>query len=466
MSPPRRSSPSFVRRYLRGEAFLQFWNTLAKGLGVTNSFLVLSALSVYQFGLYQLVVAVVIITESFTTGLFDDIITNDVARGVAEGERGMAKRLFAEFALLKVVSGVMLGVLLYFGADLVSDYYGNDIGLYVRLSSVLVAIGALRAALESYFTATVSLAGMSLPAIQEVAKGLLLVAFLSNGSLGIREALLATIGAAVVAVVVSSSLFLKSYRRIFSGVRLQATPVLGAIFAHYGWWVYLRYASAKALKGIRPWLIRIFLNTEAVGLYTLAVNLITLAQSVFPIGMLGRLLPWEAAHPERMRFIFSRAVKYALWGGVAFAAGGFLVVPPLIGLFLPAYVPAMDIFRVLLLTLPLYGVYKLHKSILTVLREQKILAARVVSESLWVVVLDVLLLPTLGLIGVALEYVFTYLARVVLFTSGLRRTHPELTLRPKAFFRFDVTDWMLLAKLGREALTIVVRRPARARSQP
>lgn len=457
-SMPDEQQQSFSQRLFRGEFTAQFWNAAVKGTSLANSFLILTALTVYQFGLYQLVLAAIAIAESLSTGLFDDVVVTDTARGLAEERRPQAKRLFNEFALYKVIVGALLTAAVFFGAGRIEAYYGKDIAVFLQIASLLVIMEAVRAAEELFFTASVSLSVFAIPAVQEMAKFFFLAGFLLWGTLGIREVLLAAVGAAFLALLFSSWRFIREYRRVFRAVTATAEGQLREAVSRYGMAVLVRYGFSRVTKNIRPWLIKIFVNTEAVALYTLAINLVTLAQSVFPITMIARLLPWEAKEERRLAYIFRRSVKYVFWGGLAMAVGGFLIVPPVMTAIFPKYAPAMPLFWVLTATLPLYGVYKIQKSLLLTLREQKILTARLVTESFLVVGLNAALLPVIGVFGTAVEYVATYAWRVFLFHRLIAKAHPGLRWKMASAFTFDADDRMFFEKL--RAMPIIPRRRA------
>ncbi len=445
-SMPDEQPQSFSQRYVRGEFRAQFWNVVVKGAGLANSFLILTALTVYQFGLYQLVLAAIAIADNLSAGLFDDVVVNDTARGLAEQRHAQAKRLFNEFALYKVIVGAMLTALVFFGAGKIGAYYGKDIAVFLQIASFLIILEVIRAAEDLFFTASRSLSSFAIPAVQEIAKFLLLAGFLFRGTLGIREALQAAVMAAFLALLFASWRFLREYRRAFRGVRAHTHGQLAAAVKSYGTPVLVRYGFSRVTKNVRPWLIKFFVNTEAVALYTLAINLITLAQSVFPITMISRLLPWEAGDERRLAYMFRRSAKYVFWGGTAMAVLGFLFVPPIIAAIFPKYAPAMPLFWVLTATLPFYGVYKIQKSLLLVLREQKILTARLVTESFLVIGLNVALLPIIGVFGTAVEYVATYAWRVLLFQRMIAKAHPGLRLKAASVFTFDADDRRFLAR--------------------
>jgi O-antigen/teichoic acid export membrane protein len=286
--------------------------------------------------------------------------------------------------------------------------------------------------------------------VLELSKLALIISFLASGGFGIRELLLAAVGASLMALLFSSFFFIREYRRVFIGVRSASENLLLAAGRRYGMWVSLRYGFGKVSKSARPWLIKFFVNTEAVALYALGVNIISLAQGLMPIGMLGRLLPWELKDSARFRFIFLRSVKYALWIGLAMAVGGAIILPPLITFIFPKYAPAVPVLLALLLTLPFYGVYKIHKSVLGVLREQKVLSLRVMTEAGLVVGLNAILLPLIGIIGVGVEYALTYAWRILFFHRELARRRPELAIKLKYFFSFDAADREFFAKVMSE----------------
>lgn len=438
--------PSFSERYLRGELRIQFWSVTARAIGLVNSFLVLAAFSVYEFGLYQLVLAAVAIADTLSAGLFDDIVVTDTARDLAGGRPAEARRLFSEFFRFKVVAAGLLTAGLWLAAEWLVP--SGEVSTLVRIASFLVLIEAVRAAEELFFTASVSLAAFGVQAVQEAVKLAAVIVLIAAGALSVPTLLAASVGAAAAAFGYSSLLFAREYRRLFAQAPPAGRRLLLAALRRYGALVLVRYVASRLTKNVRPWLVKVFLGTEAVAFYALAVNLVSLAQGLFPIGMISRLLPWELGDERRLRYLFAYSVKYALWIGVAAAAAAFVVLPPLVSAVFPKYAPAMPLFRVLLATLPFYGVYKVQKGLLLALREHGILTARLVSEMVGVVGLNAVLLPTIGLFGVAVEYTVTYAWRVFLFHRLLGRAHPNLRPKMRNLFTYDDEDRRFMARLG------------------
>ena len=99
---------SFAERFIRGNVLDRSWSFVIAGVGLLTSFLTLTALSVYEFGLYQLVLAAVAFIGMFSVDFFDTVIQSDISRGLAGGRRDESKRLFLEFAALKVGLGIAI----------------------------------------------------------------------------------------------------------------------------------------------------------------------------------------------------------------------------------------------------------------------------------------------------------------------------------------------------------------------
>lgn len=450
-------SVPFARKFVRGELMLQFGNVAVKGLGIVNSFFILAALSVYHYGLYQLILSFVAIAVSFFTVIFDDVIANEIARSLAEREPGRAKRLFAELAFLKTVMGIGLAAAAFFGANLIAVRYGRDIGALIRIMSAVFALGAIQSWEEMFLRANVSFSIFGMAITGEIVKFLLLVSFLSSGRLGIEQALLIYAATVFAATAFLTVFFIRRYRRVLRGVRMARGFLFFGVVRRHGMPLFIRTAAAKATKDFRPWLVKFFINTEAVALYALAVNLVTIAQSFLPTTVIAMAMPWRAKDPVQFAHAFRRAIKYAVWGGFVLAVCGVIFVPPLVGLFFPKYARAMPLFLLMVMTLPFYGAYKILKSALITLREQRILAARLVAESAAAAGLLAFFLPLIGVMGAAIEYLLSYAGRAAFYSFALSRKHPAMRVRFREFFAFDAIDRELFGKVFAEA-AILARR--------
>jgi O-antigen/teichoic acid export membrane protein len=448
-----KNSHSFKELLIWGEFRNQAISLVTLGISTLSSFIVIAALSVYQFGLYQLILTAVGFASLFASGFFDDLMINEVARSFADGRRSTAKRLFNEYFWGKVAISLIATAVLFFGAELVARHYDKDISSYIRIASFLVAIGIIRTSQSLFFRSIVSFSAFGANAIYEAMRLVALAAFWFTTDLSLTTILGVSVAAAAVTLLYSSFFFIRRYREAFKDVRAESAWLSPKIILSQGRWLMLRQGVSRMTTGLDTWYVRFFLNTEAVGFYAFARTLLTILQGFIPTSMLGVLLPWELGVEGRLRFIYRRMTKYGIWIGLAIALVAFFTVPPFIGILFPKYNPALPLFRLIVWTLPFYAVYKFQKSFLITLREQELLAKRYLSELLVNAGIAVTLLPAIGLFAIAVEFFVDYIGRVWLYAYYLRKRYPYLSLSWRGFVRFDEDDRKVFHRILEEVFS-------------
>lgn len=432
---------SLFHYFIKGEAAKRVYDVIATSFGLLNSFLVITYLSVFHFGLYQLVLSFVAILESFNVGLLETIVVVEMRRAFNIGRREIAKRLFLEHTVAKLALALIITALIFFSANLIAERYSENIGLFIKIASALVLIRSLQSLETTFFQSVVAWTHWSFPSIREIVKLGLLLVFLAQPPFTILDVLLAHVGGELLALLsVSIFGFIRRYRRAFQAVAFAKEFLLARLIKERGWWVLVRYGFSKITKNTMPWFIKFFINTEAVAFYALSINLVSFVESVMPLTTIGPIFMLKADQRETLSFIFKRSAKYVFWLGVLVAAVAVLAVPPLLVFLFPKYLPAVPLVYLLLLALPLYGVYKLLKIILSVLREDRILAFRVINEVLVIPIGAVICLPLFGLVGAGFVYLATYLERVWFFYGQLVKKYPDFRVKPRMLFSIDDTD--------------------------
>ncbi|TSC83074.1 MAG: hypothetical protein G01um101419_274 [Parcubacteria group bacterium Gr01-1014_19] len=440
---------SFLHYFLKGEATKRVFDGISTAVGLVNSYFIISNLSVFHFGLYQLMLSLVSILDNFNLDVIDGVVQIDMRRSFNVGNRSAAKRLYWDYAKIKLGISVVFATAVFFGSSLISKYYGEDLGLFIRISSFLLIFRALQSLETMLLKSLLTFSYWSYPAIRESAKLLFVLGFLFfSGQFTITQVITAHVIADGVAVVVMTlTLFINKYRKAFMGVVMESKSLVWGVVSTYGKWAMLRYLFSKVSKNSTPWLIKYFINTEAVAFYALAVNLIAFIENFFPMDGLAQILAFKADNLGQISSIFKRAVKYAFWLGVIFMIGGAVVAAPVVVFIFPKYGPAMPVFYVMLLALPVFGLYKILKSTLTVLREQKILTMRVFNEAVLIPATLVIFLPFFRLVGAGFTYALLYLERSWFFYSQLVKKYPDFKIKPWQFLRFDRADRDLLERV-------------------
>ena len=118
------------------------------------------------------------------------------------------------------------------------------------------------------------------------------------------------------------------------------------------------------------WAIKLFINTEAVAIFSVAQTLLNTVAGFFPVKTLSTLIPMEVKNEEKLRKIYTYGVKYLLVFSVLIGLVSSVCVPILINLFFNKYAVSLPYFSVLLLTLPLLAITAISSTFLTAFRRQ------------------------------------------------------------------------------------------------
>lgn len=447
---------SLLHYFFKGEFLKRFFDTLATGMGLVNSYFVISTLSIFHFGLYQLVLSFISILDSFSLDVMDGVVSVDIRRYLNQNLRSAAKKLYISYIKLKLGISILMAVGAFFLSGVVARSYGEDIGLLIKIASLLLIFRSLQSLESMILKAIMNFNYWSYPAVREAAKLIFVITLLiSGGSFSIVQLLTAHVAADGIAIIfLTTVLFRKNFSAVFRGVASDSKNYLWEVVKTYGHWAALRFVFSKISKNSTPWFIKFFINTEAVAFYSLAINLIAFIENLFPLDGLSPILALKADNSGQISFIFKRSIKYAFWLGLILMVASFILVPPVATFIFPKYQPAMPIFKVMILALPIFGFYKILKATLTVLREQKVLTMRLFNEAVMIPLGLTIFLPIFKLAGAGLAYALSYVERVWFFYSQLVKKYPEFRIKFKNLFRLDEYD--------REILRRVIRRPLSA----
>ena len=124
---------------LKGTFLLSSWTTVSQLVGIVNSFIVLYLLTVYEYGIYVLVLSVINMSEGALYESSDQLIITDVLIERRRNNLERAKRIYQEYALFKIIMAVVAFAVLFLGAQLIADYLGYDsLGLFIKVGAFMV----------------------------------------------------------------------------------------------------------------------------------------------------------------------------------------------------------------------------------------------------------------------------------------------------------------------------------------
>ena len=99
------SQKSLTAEALKGTVFLGSWGTLSQVIGIVNSFIVLYLLTIYEYGLYVLVLAIIGFASSILFESMDQLVATDIMIERGKGELSKAKKIFQEYFITKIILG-------------------------------------------------------------------------------------------------------------------------------------------------------------------------------------------------------------------------------------------------------------------------------------------------------------------------------------------------------------------------
>lgn len=439
---PKDQKKPLLYYFFQIESFKRVAEIAASGFGFISAIFILRGLSVYEFGAYQLVLSLISIASSFNViDVFDGIVVLDMRRYFNQGKRDLSKRIFFENAFSKMGLEIIIAAVVFGAADLIAHYYDPNIGLYIKIASVLLISDALLTIERTFLKSVFSVSHWSFAAFKELVRLLLVIVLVLWFQVHLTEIIIVhVISDVVVLAGVTVFLFLKPFRQVFAGVVAHPKSLMVEIVKSYGKLSFLRFIASKITSSATPWFIKVLVNTEGVALYTLAKGALDFLGGLIPVDSIAALMNLKAQDSETLAKIFSRSVKYSFWFGMVLFLGGLIFLPPVLSLLFPAYVPALPLIRAMLFVLPFFGVYKILKSAINALRELDIMMKKALNE-VWVIVIGMpILLYAFGITGSALAYLVLYAERIFYFYSHLVRKHHFLKLKIIDIFSFKASD--------------------------
>lgn len=440
---------SFSRSFIHGELHLGFWSFVKKGAGALDSFFILRALTLYQIGLYQLLLSLYGVLSDLFHDVFREVASNDLARFIGAGKEDRAKRLFFEYAFFRLIMAGIPCVALFSVAPLFSFRYGSEMVGWIRMLSFLFLADAAVALMTLLLNLRLQFKALAPRAtIQKVFQFLTLGFFYFFSHLGIREIILSQI---VGAVGVTLLLLPSAVRSFAPWRRVKAYPLpLGIrIIRSYGKWEIPSALFNDFAGKVRPWLIKLFLSIEVVGIFYLANTFISALKDLLPTRTPGALVPRWIKDPAMLARFYHFGTKYYVWFALLLSAGATVGVPLVIGLLFPKFMPSLPLFYVMLIIVPMFAFVKPMSFFLVAFRRQKFLFGQVIVQNAFWLIMFLILVPIVGVLGLGVVEVLTTFLIITLRYRYLRKEGLIGSFTPAMLVTIEKEDWMHFASLVR-----------------
>lgn len=440
---------------VKGSVILGFWNSVAQFVSIFNAFFIIYLLSVYEYGVYQLVFSVVAISRiSLAEGL-DSVILNDITRELGAKNRFTASRIFFEYILIRVLLGIIGWLILILFSYFAQYYFAPLIIRLFWISSFLIIFYVLQSIVFVFLKANLefSLLGKFSVISEGIKLVLLIFCFYILNFRGIEMIIVSSLGALGLTVFFYLWSLFPAIKKWFRDFPRSENLLMKKIIKTYGKWAILTDFFANFQSSLKLWVIKWFLGTEAVAVYNVAESMVGYLSAPIPFKRaLGLVIPRIITNRARVSNLFVRGVKYSTIMYLIIAVLGFIFVPIVVNLFLPKYASSLPLFKIMIIVFIFSGMGLMAKTTLFSLRKQKFIFQLSVLKTILILTLNMVFLPVFGILGAAMSYVFSQFILIVIKTLKLREIYKNTPFNFRPLFIIDDYDKLFIRRFYRKGL--------------
>jgi len=431
---------SFAQKFIGGEVHFAFWKILTRFLSFFVSLIILSSLKVYGYAVFLLILSAYGAMSGFLS-MGGGVVSNDLIRFVGEGQEDRAKRLFFEYHGVRLFFGFLFFAVIFFGANSIFPSYGDEFVNQVKVIAFLFIPEIIFSSFKNLMGMRLDFAGLASRTF--MVKGVqlaVLVYFWTIGDVGLKEIFISMILGSLFASIFMIKRILRKNKVWFS-VGFSPKSEMKTIFMTYGRWDIWRQFFMMILSRIQPWIVKIFVNTEAVAIFGVADLMVGMIKDVIPFNTLGTLIPRIAGEKARIQKVFNLGTKIAMVLSLATCLLSYIFVPPLINSFFPQYRESLPLFYFLLAFLPVSSVSIVAAYCIIALRKQKFLFWFSSSKQIIKVLLDTFLTYSFGLWGLVISSITITMASFFASSYYIVKRKPGGILVTADTFVFSKDDY-------------------------
>lgn len=444
-----------LKRILIGTAYTSFEKVSVQLLSLVSFFLIVNNLSLKDFGLLQLLFTVVGPAATISMIGMERIAVSDGAVYRAEKAYATVSRFFREYAVVTTSLLLVVFVCSWFFRGFLSRYYDADLTFFYW-SLVFLIIGQIGMNFTSVIFETYEKFNYSLLSKFCESFGRMIVILILFFWFGFT--LSSVLWAYVIGKLFATLVSIPLAYMVIAVPSTDVAPrgVLWGIIRKHGKWEMVSQILGTIAGSIAPWVVKVFISTEAVALFAFVQKVNTLCVSIFPIrSVLFPILSHSIRkNRETAALVATKIKKYLLIAYFAFYVVIFLGIDTVIFYLAPQYQSVAWLVKLTMLHL-FVDILTLGQSIvLYALKKQKInffltsygivttLLSQIVFTYLW------------GLGGLVLSWLFVGVTLGLLREYVLRtRLHYSL-LHMRELFTYDYYDRFLITYLRTWVVTL------------
>lgn len=417
-----------------------FGNTILRFLDLGIAVILLRWLSVFDYGVYRLAIASYEFFAGFFLAGLENVVVSDSAGNIKRDLR-KAKSLFSFYVYFLFVIGVSFWAIFFFGSELISPWAGSG-AKYLKIISFLFLLAPLETAYKLKFQIFLDFKWLSFyKVIIDIARLAIISASFLFLTFRVEEAIISGIGAIFISVL-AAAIFYKRESLIIIPTLAELKNAIEILFLKHGKWALASDFMNNASQNIRPFVIKIFVGTEAVALISVAQSFIANIKSLFPIReILNPVLPRVTDNYERLSEQINRATKYSTIAYAIIGAISAILAPIAVFLIFPKYLISLPFFwAILVVSMLTSGFRSVALPVFYALKAQQTLFMITTVRLFCLVIFSVIFTYFFGIWGVVIDLWFNSIIIVQAYSIALRKILPQWQFSWRGLFIIDDYD--------------------------
>jgi O-antigen/teichoic acid export membrane protein len=429
-----------------GLAFTSAGNGLTKAVAFVGSSIIISELAVHDYGVVVLLMSFLAPVSTIVSMGLINVYVSTIARFRGEKNFNKVAALVKEYYISSFILLLVIFVAAYFLRLYLLAYYDIFLLKYFWIVILFIFVQILLNRMTFLLEAYERFKDNSILLIVETFSRVVLVIVLVS-HLSIFTVLLIHILSKFLSFIVSI-FFVAPVVRSWRGVSIGAERgILMKVIKEYGKWDILRVILDDVTGVFKVWIIKIFVNTESVGVYDFVHKIYSFASSLMPFQKI--LFPLVARFSNQKAYaekIVIKSKKYQFIATTILLLILFVSLPILLDLFFAQYSVYLLIFYFYLIHLYIQ-IFRLGQSaFIHALKQQKfLLQVFPISLSLKII-LDIILINIWGLFGAVVSWHLHVILLGLMFEFALRKKFNINIWQWKSFFSFDELDRQIIQR--------------------
>ncbi len=342
---------SLLRTAVEGGAVVFSGGIFLKAIGVLSTIVILNYVTVYDYGVWRLVLSVFGFMSVLTIPILENVVISDASREISRKNSSYSS-IIVDSSKLILILNLVACLSLFFLSQFVTKLSGIDLSLLLKIVALSFLFVPLKRIYNLVFNIKLFFGHIqTFSVISRCSFLIAIIAFLAFGKISILALAISHTISYAVPVVFYAPFFLKHFLPILKESKYVKFSLWDSLREH-GIWAFLTNQVDSALVAASPWIIGYFIGIEALAVIMVAKTLFGEIVNTFPVSqILAPIIPRHVDFSDKFQNIFSKSLKYSIW---LYACFGFLIVfvaPFFIELFFPQYVSSISLFQLLAISL-------------------------------------------------------------------------------------------------------------------